>query len=204
MNYNKLANLSTVKFSVAIITVVVILTGLVACSKSPTIESNQKNWLQSGQITLSKAAPQPSTPRSLNMLGFVPITGSHIGVWLSVDTRSKKIELMDGNRVLASSLIEDAEAISPGNYQILHMQKDALWYAPDSYFIKRNLAVPGQGDKQRFRRGALGEYAIFINKDTPIHSGPVNAEEIGGIRVKESDLSKIFYQLQIGSVIDVR
>jgi hypothetical protein len=193
-------NKSLLVFS-TITSFVILLSG---CSKSPNITSDQKYWLKSGQITISRALPSVSAPRSLNMLGFLPVLGSHAGIWLSIDTSAKKVELMDGNRLISASDIEDAQDIGHGSFQVLHMQKDALWYAPDQYFIKRNMSVPGQGDKARFRRGALGEYAIFLNKDTPIHSGPVYSEEIGGIRLKENDLSKIFYQLQIGSIIDVK
>lgn len=199
MNYNRLLNFSTTALKVA-----TVVTLLAACSKSPSLETSQKSWLKNGMITISKAAPAVSSPRSLNMLGFVPVLGSHQGVWLSIDTKSKKVELMDGNRLVSSSQLEEADQIPAGSFQVLHMQKDALWYASDGYFIRRNLPVPSQGDKQRFRRGALGEYAIFLNKDTPIHSGPVYTDEIGGIRMKESDLSKIFYQLQVGSIIDVK
>lgn len=199
MNYKTLLNFSTrAVFSVAFCALVS------ACSKSPKLGSDEKVWLKSGQITISKAAPSVSAPRTLNMLGFLPVLGSHAGIWLSIDTQSKKVELMDGNRLISSSMVEEAQNISPGSFQVLHMQKDALWYAPDQYFMKRSLPIPSQGDKARFRRGALGEYAIFLNKDTPIHSGPVYTEEIGGIRLKEADLSKIFYQLQVGSIIDVK
>lgn len=202
---NRLNSLSTrFRESLLVLVFAAGVVALISCSKNTDYRSEERRWLPSGQITISRKAPEVTSPRSLNMLGFLPVLGTHAGIWLSVDSSKKEISLMDGNRVLSSSSAEGTDRIEPGTYQVLHMQKDALWYAPDSYFRMRNLPVPSQGDKARFRRGALGEYAIFINKDTPIHSGPVADQEVGGIRLKEADLSKIYYQLQVGSIIDVK
>lgn len=178
--------------------------GLAACSGGSKNTQENKAWLQSGQIVISKSAPEVSEPRSLNMLGFFPVAASHSGTWLSFNKTEKSISLMDGARVITTSKAQGGEDLTAGSYQVLHMQKNPLWYAPDSYFSTRSLDIPSQGDKARFRRGALGEYAVFINKETPIHSGPLWSSEIGGIRVSEDDLSKIYYQLQIGSIIEVK
>lgn len=177
-----------------------------ACSrgKGATASNDERNYLASGQIVISRPAPEASAPRSLNMMGFVPVLGTHVGNWLSVNRADKNLSLMEGNRVISSSKIKGADSLTPGSFQVLHMQRNPLWYAPDSYFTNRHLVVPPQGDKDRFRRGALGEFAIFLNKETPIHSGPVWSEEIGGVKVEEADLSKIYYQLQVGSIIEVK
>ena len=174
-----------------------------ACSKNPSAGNDEKSWLPSGQITISKQAPQVTAPNSLSMLGFLPVLGTHTGIWLSIESKNNNVKLMDGSRVIASGTAESIDDIPPGTYQVLHMQKDALWYAPDRYFQRRSLSIPSQGARDRFRRGALGEYAIFINKDIPIHSGPVSLDEITGIRLKTQDISKIYYQLQVGSIIEV-
>ena len=85
----------------------------------------------------------------------------------------------------------------------MHKQRNPLWYAPDSYFKARLLPLPAEGDRSRFRRGALGEFVLFVDKDTPIHSGPFGSEEIGGIRLEEDDISRLYYQLELGATIRV-
>lgn len=189
------------KFSTPLLAAIIFL----GCSNSRPINDEEKRWLASGQITISRSAPEAASVGSMSMLGFLPVIGTHTGLWLSIDSKSKKVSLMEGSRIISTSEVDGmASGITPGSYQVLHMQKSALWYATDEYFTKRGLEVPSQGDKARFRRGAFGEYAIFLNKDTPIHSGPMFVDEIGGIRLSESDMSKIYYQLQVGSIIEVK
>lgn len=68
----------------------------------------------------------------------------------------------------------------------------------------RQLESPPQGDKQRYRRGALGDFAIFLNQDTPLHCGPIWLGEIGGLRLSEADLSRLYYQVETGSVVEIK
>ena len=176
-----------------------------SCSNPKSSDQSQgKSWLPSGQILISRPVPPVSVPSSESMLGFIPVIGSHSGLWLSINLKTPEISLMEGSRVVTSTKFEGGSSLAAGSYQILHMQKSPLWYAPDSYFTARNLSIPPQGDRARFRRGALGEYAIFLNKDTPIHCGPVWSDDVGGIRISEGDMAKIYNQLQVGSIIEVK
>lgn len=162
-------------------------------------------WLNDGSIAISRPAPGVAEPSEKSMLGFIPtLNASHTGAWLAVDTKKQTLTLMDGESVVQESLGDGVETLKPGTYQIIHMQRNALWYASDEYFSKRNLVVPSQGDKSRYRRGALGDFVIFLDKETPIHSGPIWADDIGGVRVEENDLSKIFYLLKSGAAVEVK
>lgn len=163
----------------------------------------------SGSITLSRAIPAVQQSKgfaSQTALGFVPplAATTAAGRWLSIDVGHRKIALMEGDRILDSADVEQLGPVERGNYQLLHKQRNPLWYAPNSYFSRRRLTVPPQGDRSRYRRGALGDFALFIDKDTPIHSAPIWAEDVGGIRLKEESLSRIYYRLEIGSVIEVK
>lgn len=111
---------------------------------------------------------------------------------------------MNGDTVAQAFSGEGIENLSPGNYNLLHKQRNALWYAPAGYFQKRNQQVPPDGDRSRFRRGALGAFALFLNKETPIHSGPVWSDEIGGIRLSENDISRLYYAVELGAPIEVQ
>ena len=97
-----------------------------------------------------------------------------------------------------------ASSMRAGRYSVSLKQTSPLWYAPSSYFTARSLKVPPEGSRERFKRGALGARAIFLNEQTPIHSGPVGMPEIGGLRISSQDMSRIFESVQVGTVVDVR
>jgi hypothetical protein len=95
------------------------------------------------------------------------------------------------------------EQLQAGVYSIALKQRAPLWYAPTSYFENRGLNVPAEGNKERFRRGALGEYAVFLNNQAPLHSGPVDCPDIGGVQVAESDLKELFETAEVGMAVEV-
>jgi len=165
---------------------------------------NKTGWLKDGMIVLSRPAPAVSALPPQRLLGFAPFPAARVDPWLSISTADRTISLMEGDKILLSSRGEGIENLQPGLYQILHKQLNALWYAPDSYFKSRNLPLPPEGDRSRYRRGALGDFALYITRDTPIHDGPVWDSDIGGIRVPENDISGIYYRLAVGAVVEVK
>ena len=199
-----------------------LLISLGACSPTRRHLSSEfePGWMKDGQIVISRPAPrildgaspsseQVGTPRLLeNLLGFMPIRKPGppqcIGRWLSIDRSAQRIKLMHGETALQSVFGRGIERLRPGLYELMHKQMAPLWHAPDSYFLARGLAVPPPGDRARLLRGALGELALFLSHDTPLHSGPIWSEEIGGVRLSQADLAKIYYALQIGSRIEVQ
>jgi len=187
------------------IALVVAVAGSVGCS--PTSES-PGSWIRDGIITIARPLPLEAgrkingSPSSL--LGFVPVPGVQGGAWLSISTSEGAINLMNGSSVAASVQGEGIKELRPGTYKVVHKQRAPLWYAPDNYFSVRQLAVPAEGEKSRYLRGALGDFVLFLNKDTPIHSGPIWSDEIGGIRLNEGDISRLYYQLEVGAPVEIR
>jgi hypothetical protein len=82
-------------------------------------------------------------------------------------------------------------------------QESPLWYAPDSYFERRGLPVPPPFSHTRFRRGALGPFALFLTGEIPLHSAPFWSDEVGGLRVSEEVASALFQHLPLGATIDL-
>jgi len=185
---------------------IVALLFLCSCSSGTGFKSVPAPALLSdGVIVLSRPAPMVSNVSGeISALGFLPVQAAPSGVWLAINSAGTTLSLMDGDKVLSSVSGEGIQKIKPGEYKLMHKQRSALWYAPDSYFSARNLPVPPQGDRLRFRRGALGDFVLFINKETPIHSGPIWLDEIGGIRMNENDISRIYYRLPVGATIEVK
>lgn len=193
----------------------------VACSNiyksevtsSSVSESNlevAKLWLSDGYISIARPVPavalaSRSDNSSLSVLGFMPTpNAARVGTWIKVDRQTNSVSLMNGEKEVSVSKGEGINDLQPGQYQVLHKQRNPLWYAPDEYFKSRNIKVPPQGDKSRFLRGALGDFAMFINKDTPIYSGPLWSTEIGGVRLEEDEMSRLYYEISVGSFIEVK
>lgn len=180
---------------------------LCACAKTPAPVAQQNvQWLRDGMIAISRPLPSVSHAPAQGLLGFMPIprSSAHVGSWISLDTGTKALSVMSGETKVASLSGQGIEGLKPGAYQLLHKQKNALWYAPDSYFTARNLPIPAQGDRNRYRRGALGEFVLYIDKDTPLYSGPIWDAEIGGVRIEESEMSRLYSLIDIGSAVEVR
>lgn len=183
--------------------VVALFIGLSACARQAA-PAPATDWLSDGSIVISRPLPAAGALAMQPVLGFIPIYRSHTGTWLSIDTSARSMALMEGDKALFSASGQGIERVRPGSYQLLHKQTRPVWYAPDSYFTERALPVPSQADSVRFRRGALGDFAIFFNKDTPIHNAPVWSDDVGGIRMSDTDITRIYYTLDIGSEIEVR
>lgn len=185
----------------------VLALAVTGCSSRPslnTANSPSDHWLLDGMIAISRPLPSVVSAAPESMLGFMPLPkAAHVGIWLSIDRSSKMLTVMDGDKEVSMAAGDGVDKLKTGVYQVLHKQRNALWYAPDSYFTARNLKVPPQGDRARYRRGALGDFVVFINKDTPIYSGPFWVEDVGGIRLSDEDMSRLYYRIDVGSPIEV-
>ena len=196
------------------------LLGLIlsGCSASGPVSQSSESptgYGQDGILALSRPMPEPialaaaldSAPVN-NMLGFVPASiapavVAPAGTWLSINRRDKTVSLMEGSKASITVHGDGIEQLKAGSFHLLHKQRSPLWYAPDAYFTERGLAVPPEGDRERYRRGALGEFAMFLDKDTPLHAGIVWTDDVGGIRVDENDLARLYYSLDVGSTIKI-
>jgi len=135
------------------------------------------------------------------MSGILPATNE---TWLEIDSSKKSVTLLRGEERLKSFAVEGDVGLSPGKYALQYKQHFPTWYAPNSYFEKRELSVPGEQDQSRYLKGALGEYALYPTTSVVIHSSPVWSNEIGGLRARKEALAEIFSQLSLGSSIVVK
>lgn len=141
---------------------------------------------------------------SARALGFAPVAAMHDGWWLSIDRSKARVTLMEGSRKVLEESAQLGQTIEPGTYSLKHKQRQAAWHAPETYFTRRGLPVPGEGERGRFLRGAYGEFALFWDKNSALHSGPMTLEETEAIQVREDILSQFYYSLPIGAPIEVR
>jgi hypothetical protein len=139
------------------------------------------------------------------MLGFMPNKHTQETAALTIDRVSNSAELSKpSDSAPLTFLIEGSAQLATGTYTVLLKQQAPLWYAPDDYFTARGLDIPGQGARERFRRGALGSQAIFLSGETPIHAGPTWSDEVGGIRLDPTTMAALFEALHVGAQVVVR
>ncbi|MCB0322682.1 MAG: L,D-transpeptidase [Bdellovibrionales bacterium] len=195
-----------------------------------TMVFDQTRYLESGTILLSHAVPERANTESLAqnafegappvagpmgeptlfapLIGYFPPAHAYLPAdnetWLEIDKAGKKLTLFKGKSPIKEMTGEGEISIGSGDYYLQHKQKQPLWYAPDQYFERRQLAVPEPGDRLRYRRGALGSYALYPTTTFPIHCGPVWSEDVGGLRISAADLSSIYYMLPVGAPIVVK
>jgi hypothetical protein len=183
---------------------VVALSACAVFSRQDPAPADGGAWLPSGSIVISSPIPQACTPAPLRMLGFLPTRLSQQTFWLAIDKEAGTLSLMQGEKNVFTAEAEGTERLQPGVYSLLHKQRDPLWHAPDSYFTTRHLPVPPEGDRSRFRRGALGEMVLYLNQDTPIHGGIVWSEEVGGLRLDVDELTRLYTEVGVGAPIEIR
>jgi len=142
------------------------------------------------------------------LIGYFPPAHAYMPAdnetWLEVDSKKKTLTLFKGKSAIKEIKGEGSVSLDEGEYYLQHKQKQPLWYAPDDYFKKRKLNIPSPGDRLRYRRGALGNYALYPTTTFPIHCGPIWSKDVGGLRVSATELSSIYYMLPVGAPIVVK
>lgn len=191
-------------------------------------ESDKEKFSESGTVVTSlqtpehrSAAPAPAPDelaaqlnpdgipqRLAPLIGYFPPALSYMPAeneaWLELNRAQQTLVLYKGNSVVKEMKVEGAISLDPGDYFLQHKQKDPLWYAPNEYFAKRQLNVPPENDRRRYRKGALGKFALFPTTTFPIHCAPVWTSDVGGVRVSESDLHSIFVMIPVGAPVVIK
>jgi hypothetical protein len=190
-----------------------------ACSHSGAAHLNADGdrYLESGTIIISHQMPVRENPLALGtepaalyapLVGYFPPAVTYLPAdnetWLEIDRSSKVLTVFKGKEKIKQMQGEGEVSIAPGDYYLQHKQKQPKWYAPNEYFVKRQLTVPPPNDGLRYRRGALGQFALFPTTTFPIHCGPLWTEDVGGLRVSATDLASIYYMVPIGAPIVVK
>jgi len=202
-----------------ILSFILLILGSCGATKPFNLSAPGSKFLSSGSIVLSRqisesviapgvATAANSTAKYSPILGYIPpMTGvlpAANEIWLEIDSSNKTMTLIKGEQRLKTIPMQGQLPLAPGKYALQHKQQSPTWYAPDSYFQKRNLEIPAEQDQGRYLKGALGEYALYPTASVVIHSSPLWSDEIAGLRVKKSEIAEVFSQLSLGSSIVVK
>ena len=156
-----------------------------------------------GSLVIARPLPRQNVESS-SLFGFMPQKQQDQKLRLQIDIDSQTATVLKGALRLASYPVSGIEGLEPGNYEVLHKQRHPVWYATDEYFSNRMLPVPGKNARERYLKGALGDFVIFLDNKMPLHNSQVFAEEVGGVRMQDKDIAQIYYQLEVGAAIEVK
>lgn len=166
-----------------------------------------KNFSTSGSLQIAKpvklSPPIPDNPTPA--VGFLGVP-SRFGITkLVIDTDSNSFKLINSlTGEIKNGIIRYINSAPKGVFRVSLKQKHPVWYAPDQYFQARNLETPHEFSPERYRKGALGEYAIFLDSGVTLHTSPVFLAEERGIAFRAKDLQNIYETLSFASYVEIR
>ena len=189
---------------------------LVGCMGSSSGIDTQ--YMSSGTIIISSQLPEKTIRSASNkkinfdvaapLLGYIPpsegFAAAKNEIWLEIERASKSISLFEGTREIAHFFGAGNAFLEPGEYALQNKQKDPQWYASNDYFEKRGLTAPSLDSAERFRRGALRDFALYPTLGFTIHSAPIWTEEVGGLRLAPEQLSHLDAKLPVGARIVIK
>jgi len=191
----------------------IVLFGLSGCAGFMGLDPSNSQWLSDGSLALSRPVPPVSRPSAKSSIKNIAAITPSAPVSPSSGEESIALIVSRSDRTLtairpgAKPLVvktEGAQLLPRGSFSVTMKEENPLWYAPKEYFVNRAMPVPSEGSRERFKRAALGERTIYLNDQTPIHSGPVWLKEIGGLRVPHAQMDQIFSMVTVGTRVEVR
>lgn len=197
------------------VTTLLVMSG---CATSSFNSGPTERWLPDGSLGLARPIPRfnlvaEAMAQPKNDMFMEPKARMRSPEEMPIDTMVPRLVVETTKHTLTFSQpgeasitmkAQGAYALKKGSYSVALKQTDPLWYAPPTYFLRRGIKVPPDGSKARFMRGALGHQALFFDKQVAIHSGPIWNDEIGGIKLSQEDMARLFETVGIGTKIEVR
>lgn len=202
-----------------LIALLTVLSGTISGCTFDNIKVNQdfdtSQFTESGSISIARPIQfipgSTSTQSPGHLLGFMPVTERFSDetqgngkIWAFIDRASNTLLLQRGDETLLTIRAEVSGSVPHGKYSMIMKQEAPLWYAPEEYFWSRGEEAPIEGSSERFRRGALGDAALFLSEDVSIHSAPINDPAIQGIRLDPEGIANVYRLLPVGSEIVIR
>lgn len=162
-----------------------------------------ESFLTSGTIVISRSLPKVDTKEVLalrkeygkdygTLLGYVPLADNQTeATWLEYERSSGLLKLFHEGSLVKSLNTRGELTLPDGDYEVMSTAKNPLWYASDDYFRSRHLTIPAQGDISRYRSGALGAHAMFLDENVAVHSSVIWSREVGGLQLASNDLQEM-------------
>lgn len=190
---------------IKLLPMLLILTSCVARQNAVKEQSNTylPTYEQSGMIAVASRLPLEKQELSNQIISFLSSDDNIEGNWLLVDIKRHTLSIKQGDNTLETFAIQGNSGLRPGIYSVFHKEQEPLWYANDNYYLSRNLVPPQRDSRERYVKGALGSYAIFLNDNFAIHDSKIGSYDVQGIRVDSNDIQKVYSSLKSGALVRV-
>ncbi|HMO02705.1 MAG TPA: L,D-transpeptidase [Oligoflexia bacterium] len=187
-----------------------------ACSILSGESGSTAAFKTSGRIVISRSAPliHPAINQNnqidLNSgLAFAPIVNKNqsqnlLTNTIIIDRAQNKVSFSNNNSINSDYQMKKHGDLPIGEFKVIHKQAEPTWSATKNYFTSRKLEIPKAGDKNLLRRGAYGEFAIFINQKTALHNGKVWSDEVGGIQLADEAIKELFEKVSNGDTVIIK
>ncbi len=189
------------------------LSSSLVSSQKPASPSRSADYLVEGTISFSRPVPHPSEAVA-QIMAFMPIAPqipdfgvkrlSSSETWVFVDSYNKSLEINRGDENILTVDITPTTGIAQGKFAVALKEENALWYASEEYFTKRNQIIPADGSSDRYRQGALGDFAVFLSGGLVIHSSPLFDDSVAGFQVSPDEIRSIYSLLEPGTKVIIR
>jgi hypothetical protein len=219
MNMNRSLSLHSRRFALSSLCIATFLVNSGCSLSGQSSGGQQSSWLSQGSLSVSRPIPKSTSLSGYSrstvepMLGFMPNKHSLDSVRLRIDTASSSLSFISDGRTGETMKVMHLDKLQPGRYRVMLKQRDPVWYATDTYFSRRRLPIPSAGSTERFRRGAMGRSAIFLDDQTPIFASPAQdsavneqlaLDGLNGVILTQSTLEDVFQRLNVGDTIEIR
>jgi lipoprotein-anchoring transpeptidase ErfK/SrfK len=93
-----------------------------------------------------------------------------------------------------------------GIFEVGRMKRDPVWFAPDWHFVEQRRPVPPRDSPDRYVRGILGDYALYIDDEIAIHgtrdrSSVGRASSHGCLRMYNEDIAVVYGLVALGTKV---
>ena len=176
---------------------------LCSCSlytqKQDTSEQTyMNNYNQNGMIAISESLPTIKSDLSPQIVTFLAADNKIDGNWLLVDTRRRTLSIKNGDTTLDTVDIQGNMGVRNGMYRVFYKEEYNIWYD-----YSRNMTPPEQFSKERYVKGALGNFAIFLSENIAIHDSKISTFDVQGLRIDSNDIKKVYSSLKSGALVRV-
>jgi len=95
-----------------------------------------------------------------------------------------------------------------GAFEVGRKKQDPLWYAPDWHYVERGRPIPPAYSEERYLRGVLGDYALYLSDEIAIHgtedaSSVGRASSHGCLRMNNADIAIVYPLVEIGTQVAI-
>ena len=163
----------------------------------------ETTYNQSGMIAIAESLPTYKSELSPQIVSFLAADNKIEGNWLLIDTKHRTLSIKNGDETLDTVAIKGNMGVRPGMYSVFYKEESPLWYASDNYYYSRNLTPPQKYSQERYVKGALGNFAIFLNENIAIHDSKINTFDVQGLRIDSNDIKKVYSSLKSGALVRV-